>query len=249
MRNLAWSISKEANQENEMVSRNEGCIIFLKQHLTGIKILQQVLIATFCTGLLLFQGWKCVDKFLSKKTGTADKYVHVSDTYIPELTICPTYPYKLDVLTANGITTTSQMQFGANWISNDSQKSAEYFYNETVLDIKDLLSSAILYVGGKKNIIRLTSNDTVCNGQSWYQIKPYYYNGNCWGLVMPDCVRKAGIIEYTFNFLNKTDIFIHHSGQFLNPNSKSRVDVELGGFTKIAISHEVVQLISGTHYT
>ena len=35
------------------------------------------------------------------------------------------------------------------------------------------------------------------------------------------------------------DIFIHHLGQFLSPDSRARVDIEPGGYKKIAINHEV----------
>ena len=35
------------------------------------------------------------------------------------------------------------------------------------------------------------------------------------------------------------DIFIHHLGQFLSPDSRARVDIAPGGYKKIAINHEV----------
>ena len=70
------------------------------------------------------------------KSGTADKYVHVSKTAFPELTICPTYPYKLEVLQSNGIETRNNLRFGSNWISNDTNTTPEQFYKEIVLDVK-----------------------------------------------------------------------------------------------------------------
>lgn len=73
------------------------------------------------------------------KSGTADKYVHVSKTAFPELTICPTYPYKLEVLQSNGIETRNNLRFGSNWISNDTNTTPEQFYKEIVLDVKALL--------------------------------------------------------------------------------------------------------------
>ena len=56
---------------------------------------------------------------------------------------------------------------------------------------------------------------------------------------MPSCLADAGPLEVVFEFYDKTDIFIHHIGQFLSPNSRSRVDVDKGKFIKIAITHEV----------
>ena len=56
---------------------------------------------------------------------------------------------------------------------------------------------------------------------------------------MPSCLAEAGPLEVVLGFYDKTDIFIHHIGQFLSPNSRSRVDVDKGKFIKIAITHEV----------
>ena len=54
------------------------------------------------------------------------------------------------------------------------------------------------------------------------------------GFVMPSCLANAGPLEVEFGFLQKTDIFIHHNGQFLSPNSRSRVNVDVNNYIKIA---------------
>ena len=72
-------------------------------------------------------------KYLDKSTGTADKYVHVSLTSFPVMTICPTYPYRIDALKDNGVETKSDIQFGAKWVSDKEGKSAEKFYEEVRL--------------------------------------------------------------------------------------------------------------------
>ena len=77
-----------------------------------------------------------ITSFSIKSIGTADKYVHVSKTAFPELTICPTYPYRLEVLQANGIETRNLLRFGSNWISNDTNLSAEQFYKDIVLNVE-----------------------------------------------------------------------------------------------------------------
>ena len=51
---------------------------------------------------------------------------------------------------------------------------------------------------------------------------------------MPSCLANAGPLEVEFGFLQKTDIFIHHTGQFLSPNSRSRVNVDVNNYIKIA---------------
>ena len=64
-----------------------------------------------------------------------------------------------------------------------------------------------------------------------------YVNGDCFAVVLPECVMAVGPLEVVLEFYDKTDIFIHNIGQFLSPNSRSRVDVDKGNFVKIAINH------------
>ena len=47
---------------------------------------------------------------------------------------------------------------------------------------------------------------------------------------------KGGIIEVGIEFYNKTDMFFHHSGSFLSASSRSRVEVNMGQFIKIAFT-------------
>lgn len=39
----------------------------------------------------------------------------------------------------------------------------------------------------------------------------------------PKCLQDAGILEVVLTTTDKTDIFIHHRGQFLSPNSRYEV--------------------------
>lgn len=225
---------------------------FIQSRLKEIKKGQYGIIFVVCTAVLLFQVGQCAFKYLDKETGTADKYVHVSNTSFPELTICPTYPYREDVLQANGINKAWDVQFGASWISNDSTKSALEFYQDMTLDIGDIVDNTLFYLEQQingSNILRLRPGQLVCNGTNIFQVKEYYFNGDCFALQIPDCLHKAGPLEVVFDFYDKTDIFIHHPGQFLSPNSRSRVDVARGYFTKIAINHEVVQMLGGQEFS
>ena len=71
---------------------------FVKRHLVGIKRVQYTVIIVLCSGFLTVQCVECINKFLAKRTATGDYYVHTSRTSFPVLTICPTHPYRLDVL-------------------------------------------------------------------------------------------------------------------------------------------------------
>ena len=240
---------KEYGIISEVTNRISG--IKKAQCAVGIKRSQYAIIILACTVVLIFQCAKCAEKYMNKSTGTADKYVHVSKTAFPELTICPTYPYKLDALQANGIPTRNKLRFGSQWVSNNSRITPRQLYSQIVLQPSDVIQTVELYLEqfiDGKNIIKMAPKDTICNGQPILFKKEYYFNGDCFAMVMPSCLLEAGPLEIVFNFFDKTDIFIHHRGQFLSPNSRSRVDVDKGKFVKIAVNHEVVQLLSGEEF-
>ena len=140
----------------------------------------------------------------AKNKGTADKYVHVSKTAFPELTICPANPYKLNVLQANGINTRNDLRFGSKWISNDTTKSPSDFYNEIVMDVHDIIRAVSIYVEqfiDGENIFKITPNDTVCGDNSLFQPKAYYFNGDCFVTKLPDCIIEAGKKIYIHRYI------------------------------------------------
>ncbi len=67
--------------------------------------------------------------------------------------------------------------------------------------------------------VQVPARENVC-GQSLFKTSPYYYNGLCFSFDPPKCLTDSGILEVGFSFKGKTDIFTHHSGQFLSPNSR-----------------------------
>ena len=102
------------------------------------------------------------------------------------MTICPTYPYKLDVLQRNGIKGRNFIQLGAQWLSNDTYTTPEQLYSEVVKPIDEIVHSVRIYLQqeiGGKNIFDLGPRDTICNGETLFRTKPYYWNGDCFGLV------------------------------------------------------------------
>ena len=117
----------------------------------------------------------------------------------------------------------SNVQFGAQWLSNDSTKNVLDFYEEMTLDIDDIVDNVLFYLEQPidgSNIVRFKPNELVCNGSKLFFKKEYYFNGDCFALQIPDCLKSAGPLEIVFDFYDKSDIFIHHIGQFLSPNSR-----------------------------
>jgi len=68
------------------------------------------------------------------------RYSHLSQTSFPVLTTCPTHPYHLERLQANGVPTKSAIQFQAQWVSNDSKVTPEDFYRDVVLAKEEIIA-------------------------------------------------------------------------------------------------------------
>lgn len=187
-----------------------------------VKQCQFFTILIICVGILIFQASQCVIKYLEESTGTGDKYVHVARTSFPVMTICPAYPYKLDRLQHHGIMTKSDIQFQSAWISNDSTVDPITFYEDIVVNVEEIVEDILIYaevpINGTNNFL-LYGNSTFC-GEELFKIEQYYYNGDCYALELPKCLIEAGVLEIVFDFRTKTDIFIHHKGQFLSPNAR-----------------------------
>ncbi len=75
----------------------------LRLKVARVKKVQFTAILFLCMGILVFQCAQCVRKLLAFKTGTADKYSHVSSAAFPDLTLCPPYPYRDDRLEYHGV--------------------------------------------------------------------------------------------------------------------------------------------------
>ncbi len=192
-----------------------------KQKIVNAKRCQFILIFVVCFGILMYQIGQCVHKFTQANTATGDKYIHVSMTNFPELTICPAYPYDMERLRLHNVTR-SGLQWHAMWVSNQPNISPNVFFEDVVLPLDEVVKSVDVFLESEvdgQSHFTFEGNATFC-GESFYREKPYYYNGQCYAFVLPTCLHKAGTLELIFRFYNQTDIFIHHPGQFLNPNSR-----------------------------
>jgi len=211
-----------------------------------VKKLQRIVMFMGCFGFLLIMVGKLTDKFFKRGTGTSESYKDISTQPFPVLTICPSYPYKDDRIKFHGLDLKKDLQFKAQWVSNQSGVTPKEFYNDVVYSLENIvlnvLFNLIKPINGDKNP-KVPPTHIFCGNETIFKTSPYYYNGDCFSMDPPKCLQETGILEVVLTTTDKTDIFIHHRGQFLSPNSRSRVDVDKGRFVKLAINHEITQLI------
>ena len=189
----------------------------------------------------------CLDKYLASNTATAESYSYIADQPFPELTVCPSLPYKENILARNGIPARKYIQLEADWVSNDSRTTPEDLFEQVVYNLEDLVEDLTLYLetpsNGNASVFFPSGGfNNICN-KTVFRYTDYYYNGRCFSLQLPQCILNLGVLELILHFRKKVDIFIHHEGQFFSPNSRARVDVMPGQYKKIAVNHEVGRIL------
>ena len=216
-----------------------------------LKLILFFVLGIIGTGTVALKCWDCYIRFQNKLTGTSDLYKHISEVPFPDLTFCPVSGYKENVLRNNGLQNISDYTEESIWSSsNGNAESPEELYIESTFSLEEIIGIVEVYLdryinGSEKVTFDPKSNQNPCgeDPKNVFLAREYYFNGNCYSIVMPECVHQAGPLEVIVNVKEAVDVFIHHPGQFLSPNSRSRIRILQNRHVKMALTHETVKLL------
>ena len=216
-----------------------------------LKLILFFVLGIIGTGTVALKCWDCYIRFQNKLTGTSDLYKHISEVPFPDLTFCPVSGYKENVLRNNGLQNISDYTEESIWSSsNGNIESPEELYIESTFSLEEIIGIVEVYLdryinGSEKVTFDPKSNQNPCgeDPKNVFLAREYYFNGNCYSIVMPECVHQAGPLEVIVNVKEAVDVFIHHPGQFLSPNSRSRIRILQNRHVKMALTHETVKLL------
>ena len=216
-----------------------------------LKLILFFVLGIIGTGTVALKCWDCYIRFQNKLTGTSDLYKHISEVPFPDLTFCPVSGYKENVLINNGLQNISDYTEESIWSSsNGNTESPEELYIESTFSLEEIIGIVEVYLdryinGSEKVTFDPKSNENPCgeDPKNVFLAREYYFNGNCYSIVMPECVHQAGPLEVIVNVKEAVDVFIHHPGQFLSPNSRSRIRILQNRHVKMALTHETVKLL------
>ena len=216
-----------------------------------LKLILFFVLGIIGTGTVALKCWDCYIRFQNKLTGTSDLYKHISEVPFPDLTFCPVSGYKEDILINNGLQNISDYTEESIWSSsNGNAESPEELYIESTFSLEEIIGIVEVYLdryinGSEKVTFDPKSNQNPCgeDPKNVFLAREYYFNGNCYSIVMPECVHQAGPLEVIVNVKEAVDVFIHHPGQFLSPNSRSRIRILQNRHVKMALTHETVKLL------
>ena len=190
---------------------------WFKKTIPWVKKIQFTLLVLGATAFLVVRVYNCFTTWLDSETGTRTLYLPTSETPFPDLSICPSDPYNLETLIQNGIKGVDEYRFNSNWNSDNPGKKAKDLYEEVVIDVTNIIENINIFLECQyngSNVLSLNSfNKIVCHNQSLFEIKEYYFNGDCLILTMPDCLSKSGVLEIALQFNVDVHIFLHHKGK------------------------------------
>ena len=210
--------------------------------------------ALLALSVVALNCYDCLQRYLLKYTGTSDLYKHTSEVPFPDLTFCPVSRYKENLLKANGLPNISAYTDQAQWTSN-LDKNPEEFYHEVTFGLEEIIESVEVhldrYFQGAEMITLIVNSTTgvsPCQNidkidKKVFLTREYYFNGNCYSLGMLDCLHLAGPLEVIISLKLDVDVFIHHPGQIMSPNSRSRVRILPNREVKVSVTHETVQML------
>ena len=215
-----------------------------KKTIPWIKKIQFSLLVLGATAFLVVRVYNCFTTWLDSETGTRTLYLPTSETSFPDLSICPSDPYNLQELVQNGINNVNDYRLKSNWNSNKPGKKAKDLYGEVVIDVTKIMEKINIFLECQyngSNVLSFTSfNKKVCHNQSLFQIKEYYYNGDCLTLVMPDCLSQSGVLEIALEFNMNVHIFLHHKGKATCQIINKQIQFGRNNFSKRTTEQSII---------
>ena len=163
-----------------------------------------------CLGIVIWQCWRCLEKFLSKPQGTQLSIVNSAGKMCPSITICPDTSNNSTTLLGCGIKKFEYLS-GAIWSNQDIDGCGdpkELFYS-TTWKLEDLVSS--VSVTSFDNSRTSFENTT----KVFYPVeKMTFVQDRCHTFQPPEENLRDGIFRIVFAFKTKVKVFVNTNGVF-----------------------------------
>lgn len=188
-------------------------------------ILIKVVIIIGCTTALLIQGQKCFERYFKYETTAILSVKPTGDAPFLSFTICPDYDasYNVGKLREYGIDR-SKYQRGAYNTSRSPHINPRVLFDRVTFKLEDIVRSTEVETWDENNSsIVIPVDGTLDPDLAQWVPKFYILYGYCYSLEIFPKLSAFGIAEVSFETYIDIFIMLHHSGQFLDYNTKSKV--------------------------
>ena len=166
------------------------------------------LFIALCSLVLAFQIWQCIEKF--SKFDTKLLLSLRSNDHFPSVTVCPAYKeaYKQEILNFYGST---KSEYRKGNFSVNSNKNPWRIFDEINYNFKEIIED-VTVSNSQRNQIQISEKFSVTFGK-------------CYSMEFKDFqeIQSMKIVTKIDTYL-----YLHHPGQFMGIDEKSKVSTEIG---------------------
>ena len=202
-----------------------------------------------CLGIVTWQCWRCLTKFLSKPQGTRLSIVNSAGNMFPSITICPYSNHKVNtgynstLLEECGITFDQYQKDEAVW-SNQAIESCRdpksLYYNVwNIWKSEDLISSVQI------KSFKRSSSWFLGNETALFSPVDVRFQGRCYTFLPPEQNLKEGIYEIKLFVKAKARVFVSNNGWLgVKPVARTNfVDISLNTTNKVNVDHSLYKVL------
>lgn len=212
--------------------------------LKNIILVINIVIILACTGTLLFQGSKCLSRYLASDTKAIMSVRPTGETTFLAFTICPTFEEayvnsSLDSLQIMRRQYKDGFFYGNLSVNGDFEDDGFKLFNSVTYDLEDMMWGIVLSTADvqqpKISLPMDNSNKSIVEWDTKY-VDTY---GRCYEMRIAPNVTHLNIINIVFKSKIGIHVFMHHPGQRMDVDSKTKVYGHLQKMLFIDITHDL----------
>ena len=221
--------------------------MYLQNVLYWLARLFRAFVFLSCLGIVTWQCWRCLTKFLSKPQVTRLSIVNSAGNMFPSVTICP-YPdpkektgYNGTILDECGITFDQYHKWGRAVWSNQAIQGCRdpetLYYN---VWMQENIISAAKVKSFNKSTTWFSGNETAL-----FSPVDVRFHGQCYTFLPPEQNLKDGINQINFYVRAKARVFVNNKGVLgVKPPAETKfVDIYLNTTTKANVDHSLHKVL------
>ena len=192
-----------------------------------------------CLGIVIWQCWRCLEKFLSKPQVTQLSIVNPAGEMFPSVTVWRAFPNNFTILSNCGIT--KHQYYGeAIWSNQDIDDCGDpkkLFYS-TTWKVEDLIS--------KVRVMSFDNNDKISYIKFFYPVdKISNPRARCYMFLPPEEILRDGIFRIIFEFKTHVKIFINTNGGFAVKRSAIENKIAVSPYKKyrVKVDHNLYKML------
>ena len=203
-----------------------------------------------CLGIVTWQCWRCLTKFLSKPQGTRLSIVNSAGNMFPSITICPysksnqNTGYNSTLLEECGITIKQYHRDAAAVWSNQAIENCRdpesLYYN-----VWNIWKSGDLLLSVKIKSFKGSSTLILGNETALFSPVDLRFHGRCYTFLPPEQNLKEGIYEIKLFVKAKAKVIVSNNGVLgVRPAAATNfVDVSLNNTQKVNVDHSLYKVL------